>query len=124
MNFNFFNNILNNTTNLDNTNSFISNFIDELKNNLAKKQSFEIAKNLPLHTILNFAKYDGNFALCFDFSNKKLYYIPKENIIGTKPEPGEVLKINSPGKFYVDYTGIPAKENKIENYLKECTIAT
>lgn len=124
MNFNFFNNILNNTTNLDNTNSFISNFIDELKNNLAKKQSFEIAKNLPLHAILNFAKYDGNFALCFDFSNKKLYYIPKENIIGTKPEPGEVLKINSPGKFYVDYTGIPAKESKIENYLKECTIAT
>lgn len=120
MNFNFFNNILNNTTNLDNTNSFISNFINELKNNLAKKQSFEIAKNLPLHTILNFAKYDGNFALCFDFSNKKLYYIPKENIIGTKPEPGEILKINSPGKFYVDYTGIPAKENKIENYLKEC----
>ena len=123
MNFDFLNNILNNNINLDN-NSFISNFINDVKNNLIKKQSFEIAKNLPFHTILNFAKYNGNYALCFDFSSKKIYYIPKQNIIGTKPEPGEVLKINSPGKFYVDYTGIPAKENKIENYLKDCTIAS
>lgn len=104
-------------------NSIIGNFINELKDNLNKKQSFECAKSLPWHTILNFAKFDNNFAVCFDNNTKTSYYIPKENIMGTLPEPGEILKINSPGKFYVDYTAIPLKESKIESYLKECTIA-
>ena len=43
--------------------------------------------------------------------------------MGTLPEPGEALKINSPGKLYVDYTGIPVKENLINDILSECKIA-
>ena len=43
--------------------------------------------------------------------------------MGTPPEPGEVIKINSPGKFYVDYTGIPVKENLINDILSKCKIA-
>lgn len=124
MKLGFFNNILNKSINTQKENSFINNFLAEIKENLAKKQSYEIAKTLPWNTILNFAKYDGNFAVCFDYNNKKTYYIPKNGILGTMPTPGEVLKINSPGRFYVDYTGIPAKESNIENYLKECKIAS
>ena len=123
MNLDFLNNILN-KSNTKKENSFINNFITEIKENLVKKQSYEIAKTLPWNTILNFAKYDGSFAVCFDYNNKKTYYIPKSSILGTMPHPGEVLKINSPGRFYVDYTGIPAKEGNIDNYLKECTIAS
>lgn len=103
--------------------SFIDNFIHELQNHLDKLQSASLTGNLPSTTILAFAKYDGNFAQCFDYHDKKIYYLPKENIIGSKPEPGEVLKWYSPGKFYVDYTGIPAEEHKIDGYLSECTIA-
>lgn len=121
MKLDFLNNLIQKPIN--SSNSIIGNFINELKDNLDKKQSFECAKNLPWHTTLNFAKFDNNFAVCFNYQDRKIYYIPKENIIGTKPEAGEVLKINSPGKFYVDYTGIPLKENKIESFLKECTIA-
>ncbi len=105
------------------SNSIIGNFINELKDNLNKRQSFECSKNLPWHTLLNFAKFDGNFALCFDNNTKTSYYIPKENIMGTLPEPGEILKINSPGKFYVDYTAIPVKENLIDDILNNCKIA-
>lgn len=104
-------------------NSIIGNFINELKDNLNKKQSFECAKGLPWHTTLSFAKFDNNFAICFDNNTKTSYYIPKENIMGTLPEPGEILKINSPGKFYVDYTAIPVKENLINHILSECKIA-
>lgn len=122
MNLDFFNNLTNKIADSKN-NSIIGNFINELKDNLNKKQSFECAKNLPWHTTLNFAKLDGNYALCFENNTKTSYFIPKENIMGTLPEPGEVLKINSPGKFYVDYTGIPVKENLIDKILSECKIA-
>ena len=123
MKLDFLNNMLNKSIDTKKGNSFINNFLAEIKENLIKKQSYEIAKALPWNTILNFAKYDGNFAVCFDYSRKKTYYIPKSSILGTLPQPGEVLKINSPGRFYIDYTGIPAKESNIDNYLKECTIA-
>ena len=123
MKLDFLNNILN-KSDTKKENSFINNFISEIKENLIKKQSYEISKTLPWNTILNFAKYDGNFAVCFDYNNKKTYYIPKSSILGTMPHPGEVLKINSPGRFYVDYTGIPAKESNIDHYLKKCTIAS
>jgi hypothetical protein len=103
--------------------SFIDNFIHELQGHLDKLQSASLITSLPSTTILAFAKYDGNFAECFDYDERKIYYIPKDNIVGSKPEPGEALKWYSPGKFYVDYTGIPAEENKIDDYLSECTIA-
>lgn len=122
MKLDFLNNLIEKPTDSKN-NSIIGNFINELKDHLNKKQSFECAKNLPWHTILNFAKFEGNFALCFDNDAKTSYYIPKENIMGTLPEPGEILKINSPGKFYVDYTAIPVKENLIDDILSECKIA-
>lgn len=122
MKLDFLSNLIQKPIDSKSKNSFIGNFINELKDNLNKKQSYECAKNLPWHTILNFAKFDDNFAQCFDYPNRKIYYIPKENLIGT-PEPGEVLKINSPGKFYVDYTGIPLKENLINDILNKCEIA-
>lgn len=104
-------------------NSSVDNFLHVLQDYLTKLQSSSLLGNLPEHAILTFAKYDGNFAVCFDYSQKKIYYVPQENIEGNKPEPGEVLKIYSSGKFYVDYTGIPAEESKIEDYLHECDIA-
>ena len=102
--------------------SIIDNFIHELQNHLTKLQSSSLLSSMSQDTILTFAKYDGNFAVCFDYNDKKIYYMPQKNIVGSKPEPGEVLKWHSPGKFYVDYTGIPAEENKIDSYLQECSI--
>ncbi len=101
----------------------IDKFIHELQEYLIKLQSSTLVQNLPKDIILAFAKYDGNFAQCFDYNNKKIYYISKDNIVGPKPEVGETLKWYSPGKYYVDYTGIPAQESKIDDYLQECTIA-
>lgn len=104
-------------------NSFVDNLLHELQSYLTKLQSASLLNTLPEHTILIFAKYDANFAVCFDYNEKKIYYVPQENIEGNKPEPGEPLKTYSSGKFYVDYTGIPVEEDKIEDYLHECEIA-
>ena len=40
------------------------------------------------------------------------------------PEIGEPIKIVSPKDFRVDYTGIPANANNINNFLNECSYAT
>lgn len=106
-----------------NTNEIIKNFISELQNYIDKLQSAKLIPFLPKNTILTFAKYDDNFAVCFDYKERKIYYVPKKNIVGALPKVGEPLKFYSDDKFYVDYTGIVAEEDKIEDYLKECVIA-
>lgn len=116
-------NKLDNFINNKKNNSIIDNFLHELQNHFTKLQSSSLVQNLPSNTILTFAKYEGNFAQCFDYNDKKIYYLPKDSIIGSKPETGDALKWYSSGKFYVDYTGIPAEKDKIDTYLKECTIA-
>ena len=69
---------------------------------------------------LTFAKFDGRFAVCFDYGAKKIYYVPKNKIVGNLPEPGEALKVGVVVTFYVDYTAILADENKIDDFLNEC----
>lgn len=104
-------------------NTVIKEFINELQDYLDKIHSSKLLSTLPQHTILTFAKFDKSFAMCFDYNEKKIYYVPKEKIVGNLPKPGEALKFYSEDKFYVDTTAILAEENKINTYLKECNIA-
>ena len=104
-------------------NMVIKDFINELQTYLDKVHSNKLIFSLPKTTILTFAKFDENFAVCFDYKDKKIYYLSKDNIFGNLPKPGEALKFYSDDKLYVDYTAILAYENKIDDYLKECTIA-
>lgn len=101
--------------------SLIDNFIHELQNYLELQTSNSILENLPQNTNLHFAKFEGNFAICFDYSSKTLYNIPKLYLKGTKPEIGDAIKIISPKDFYVDTTGIPANIDKINEFLNECS---
>ncbi len=129
MTHDFFYNINNALENLDKsihnktTGSFVDNFIHELQDYLTKCQSATLLSSLRPYSLLTFAKNDGNFAVCFDYKEKKIYYVPQEKITGTKPKPGEALKVVPDGTFYVDYTAILAEESKIDSYLDECTIA-
>ncbi len=129
MTHDFFNTVNNALQGLDNSihnkinDSFVDNLIHELQSYLTKLQSSTLLSTLRPYSLLTFAKNDGNFAVCFDYKEKKIYYVPESKIIGNKPEPGEALKINPNGTFHVDYTAILAEENKIDDYLQECTIA-
>lgn len=68
-------------------------------------------------------KYEKDFAVVFNFNEKNIYYMPKDKIQGPLPEPGEALKLYSPGKFYVDTTAIYTNPNELESFFNECSIA-
>lgn len=101
--------------------TIVDNFIHELQDYLELQNSNKILENLPKNTNLHFAKFDGDFAVCFDYSSKTIYNIPKSYLKGATPEVGEALKKVSSKDFRVDYTGIPANTNNIDNLLNECS---
>lgn len=104
--------------------SFIDDFIHELQNHLELKTNNEILENLPKHTNLHFAKFEDDYAVCFDYTSKTIYNIPKSYLKGPIPEVGEALKKVSSKKFCIDYSAIPAKTNNIDKFLNECSYAT
>ena len=103
--------------------SFIDNFIHELQDYLELQTNNKILENLPKNTNLHFAKFEGDYAVCFDYSAKTIYNIPKSYINGNTPKVGDAIKIVSPKDFRVDYTGIPANTNNIDSFLNECSYA-
>ncbi len=129
MPINFLDSVNNSLTKLDNSihskieGSLVDTFIHELQDYLDKIHSTSLLNTLPSNTILTFAKYDNNFAVCFDYNSKNIYYLPQKNIIGAKPIPGDALKVYSPGNFYVDYTAIFTEEDILQKSFQECSIA-
>ena len=101
--------------------SFIDNFIHELQSYLELQANNKILENLPKNSNLHFAKFEGDYAVCFDYSAKTIYNIPKSYINGDTPEVGDAIKIVSPKDFRVDYTGIPASPNNTNSLLNECS---
>lgn len=123
----FFNFSLNSLNLLDNKihdnikGTLVDKFIHELQEYLELQTSNSILENLPNNTNLHFAKFEGNFAVCFEYSSKTLYNIPKSYLKGTLPEIGDALRIISSKEFCVDSTGIPVNPNNINDILNECS---
>lgn len=103
--------------------SFVDDFIHELQNYLELQTNNTILENLPKNTNLHFAKFESNYAVCFDYSSKTIYNIPKSYLKGTSPEIGDAMKKISSKDFRVNYTGIPANPNNINDLLNECSYA-
>lgn len=103
--------------------SIADKFIHELQDYLTKLQSASLLSSLNRHTILTCAEIDNNFATCFDYNEKKIYYVPTKNISGSMPEPGDALKMYRDGTFYVDYTAIFTEPDVLKSSFDECHIA-
>ncbi len=101
--------------------TFIDDFIHELQNYLELQSIDKILENLPKNTKLHLAKFEDNYAVCFDYSSKTIYNVPKSYLNGTTPEIGDAIKKISSKNFRVDSTGIPANPNNIDNLLNECS---
>lgn len=80
--------------------TFVDDFIHELQNYLELQSNDKILEDLPDNTNLNFAKFEGTFAVCFDYSFKTIYNIPKSYLNGTTPKIGEAIK-KFPQKTFV-----------------------
>lgn len=117
-------NLLHNQIHDNISGSLVDSFIHELQDYLEFQATDKILKNIPKNTNLHFAKFKNNYAICFDYSSKVIYSIPKSYLKGTTPEVGEALKKVSSKDFRVDYTGIPANVNDIDKLLNECSYAT
>jgi len=117
-------NLLDNTIHDNIKGTFIDNFIHELQSFLEFQTNAKILENLPNNTNLHFAKFEDNYAVCFDYSSKTIYNIPKSYLKGVAPEVGEALKKVSSKDFRVDHTGIPANANIIDKLLNECSYST
>lgn len=104
--------------------SFVDDFIHELQIYLELQANDKILENLPKNTYLHFAKFEGEYAVCFDYSSQTIYNIPKSYLKGTTPEVGEAIYKISSKDFRVDYTGIPANPDNIDELLNECSYAT
>lgn len=101
--------------------TFIDDFIHELQSYLEFQANDKIVESLPDNANLHFAKFEDNYAVCFDYSSKTIYNIPKSYLKGASPEVGEAIKKFSSKDFRVDYTGIPANANDIDKFLSECS---
>lgn len=127
---NFLNFSLNSLNLLDNQihdnikGSLVDSFIHELQDYLEFQATDKILENLPKNTKLHFAKFENNYAICFDYSSKVIYSIPKSYLKGTSPEVGDPIHKVSSKDFRVDYTGISANVNDIDKLLNECSYAT
>lgn len=104
--------------------TFVDDFIHELQNYLELHSNDKILENLPDNTNLHFAKFEDNYAVCFDYSSKTIYNIPKSYLKEENPEVGEAIKKVSSKNFRVDTTGISANANDIDRLLSECSYAT
>lgn len=100
----------------------VDNFIHELEDSITKSNSERFLDDISIYTCLNFARFEDDYAVCFDYNDKDIYFIPKDKIAGNMPEIGEVLKKDQNNNFYVDYTGIPISEEDVEKYMEECKI--
>ena len=69
--------------------SFVDNFIHELQNYLELQTSNKILETLPKNANLHFAKFEDDYAICFDYSSKTIYNIPKVYLKGSIPEAAE-----------------------------------
>lgn len=103
--------------------SLVDNFIHELQDYLTKLQSAALLPSLNRYTILTCAEIDKNFATCFDYNEKKIYYVPIKNIEGNLPIPGDALKKYNNGNFYVDYTAIFTEPDMLKSSFAKCEIA-
>ena len=114
---------LTNDINSTSKDTFISKFLNDLRNCLEKYRSYDLFKQLPQTTYFHLTGYSGNFLECMAYSEKKLYYVPKDILSGKLPKLGEALTYNSSHKLVVNYGGIPLWENEISKFKSECSVA-
>ena len=103
--------------------TLIDSFIHELQNHLRLQESNSILEKIPKSANLHFARFEADYAVCFDYSSKTIYNVPKSYIKGKEPEIGDAIKAISTKDFRVDSTGIPVNPNKINYLLNECDYA-
>jgi len=104
MNLDLFNN-LGKKISSNNSDNFLENFINELKNYLNKNSN-------PMFTL---DRFEGNFAILENRTTKEMTDIPISNIPSNAKE-GDILKLSN-GSYVVDYEETRTVSNKIREKM-------
>ena len=81
-------------------NSVIDKFTDELKEHLENKNCLEMLAKLPKNTLFTLDRVEGDYAICENRDDGKMYNIPK-NLINSCAKDGDILKFCD-GKFEIE----------------------
>lgn len=98
-------------------NCVIDNFTDELKEHLENKKCLEILSKIPEGTLFTLDRIEGNYAICENRSDGKMYNIPKNLIIDTVKD-GDILKFCD-GKFKIEKNFTEEKNTYIDNLFNK-----
>lgn len=75
-------------------NSFIDNFMDELKKYLTMKNSIEKLKKIPSDTLFVLDRYEGDYAVCENCTSGNMIDIPRL-MVDPYAKDGDILKLNN-----------------------------
>lgn len=106
----FFINLYENLNSIDNAleknvefydNSFVDNFIDELKSYLSITENLEQLEKTSDNNFFTLDRYEGNYAVCENRTTGEMYDIPKF-LVDSHAKDGDILKLTN-GKFEIDF---------------------
>ena len=100
-------------------NSFIDNFIDELKESLIVSASIKTLNNIPENTLFTLDRYEGNYAVCENRTTGKMYNIPK-SLVDFRAKDGDILKFKN-GKYQISYEENAKQGEIIQNLMEKTT---
>ena len=100
-------------------NSFIDNFIDELKKSLATSNSMKNLNNIPKDTLFTLDRYEGDYAICENRTTGKMYNIPKL-LVDSHAKDGDILKFEN-GKYQINHEENAKQSEIIQNLMKKTT---
>lgn len=82
-------------------NSFVDNFLNELKSHLAVVDSMEKLKKVPEDTLFTLDRYEGDYAVCENRSTGKMFDIPRKKV-SCMAKDGDILRLRD-GVYEVDF---------------------
>ncbi len=98
-------------------NSFVDNFIDELKSALNTANTLEELKKLPADTLFTLDRYEGDYAVCENRETGEMIDIPRLNV-DPYAKDGHVLRREG-DTFMIDYEVTEAARQAIRDVMGE-----
>ena len=120
----FFINLYENLNSIDNAleknvefynNSFVDNFIDELKSYLSMTETLEQLEKASDNNFFTLDRYEGNYAVCENRATGEMYDIPKF-LVDSHAKDGDILILEN-GKFEIDFKETEKQKEIVRNLV-------
>ena len=98
-------------------NSFIDNFIDELKSTLNRANDLEELKKLPSDTLFTLERYEGDYAVCENRDTGEMVDIPRLNV-NPYAKDGHILRREG-DMFQIDFEATEAARKAIKDVMEK-----